>query len=77
MGGCGGLGMDFYRMAGTAIVVCVIGPLFWLGVNVLNNQAGLWIGKAARRWGREESPAKHHLFKGLARLWAVGQKRIL
>lgn len=75
MGGCGGV-MDFYRVAGTAIVVCLIGPLFWLLIDVLNNKAGLWVGKTARRWSREESPTKHYLFKGLSSLWTALQKPI-
>lgn len=34
--------MDWYKMAGTALVVGVIGPLFWLGVNVLENKLKGW-----------------------------------
>lgn len=29
--------MSWERMLGTALVVGVIGPLFWLGVNMLEN----------------------------------------
>lgn len=36
---------DWYRAAGTALAVGVIGPLFWLGVNVLENQIKLLIGR--------------------------------
>lgn len=35
---------DWYRAAGTALAVGIIGPLFWLGVNVLENRIRLWIG---------------------------------
>ena len=66
--------MDWYRFAGTALVVGVIGPLFWLGVNVLSNKLGSWLHARARVWGGEQTGTKQRLFKHLARLWAAGQK---
>jgi len=30
--------MDYGRFLGTALIVGLIGPLFWLGVNVLENK---------------------------------------
>lgn len=42
---------DWYRAAGTVLVVGFIGPLFWLGVNVLENKLKLGWGllRDARR----------------------------
>lgn len=36
--------VDWYRAFGTVLVVSFIGPLFWLGVNVLENKLKL-------KWG--------------------------
>lgn len=37
--------MDFYRFFGAAIVMGVIAPLFWLGVNVLEGKLRRLLGK--------------------------------
>ena len=37
--------VDWYRALGTALVVGVIGPLFWLLVNVLENRIRLLLGR--------------------------------
>lgn len=57
---------DWYRAAGTALVVGVIGPLFWLGVGVLEN----WIRRGLnllqvrfQRWRREQARARDRLLK--------------
>ena len=68
--------MDFYRFAGTAFVVCIIGPLFWLLVGIINNKIGLAINRRVNSGDGEQSSAQRRLLKYLARIWAVGQKPI-
>lgn len=67
---------DFAKGIATALIVGVIGPLLWLGIDVLVGKFGLWANRGAKRWTRQESPAKHYLFKYLAGFWAIGQKRL-
>lgn len=57
--------IDWYRAAGTALVVGVIGPLFWLGVGVLENRIRLGLNLLSarfRRW-REQTNATNRLLK--------------
>lgn len=37
--------IDWYRAVGTALIVGFVGPLFWLGVNVLENRIRLSLGR--------------------------------
>lgn len=58
--------IDWYRAVGTALVVSVIGPLFWLGVNVLENRIRLgWtlLRERLRRRHREQAEASGRLLK--------------
>ena len=58
--------VDWYRFFGTALVVSVIGPLFWLGVNVLENRLRLgWalLRERLRRRHREQAEAARSLLK--------------
>lgn len=58
--------IDWYRFFGTALVVGVIGPLFWLGVNVLENRLRLgWalLRERLRRRHREQAEASGRLLK--------------
>lgn len=41
---------------GTALVVGIVGPLFWLGVNVLETKVRLLISKARRGGGKQSAP---------------------
>ena len=55
--------MEAGRMLGTILVVCVIGPLFWLGVQVLEAKFWLWVGN--RRAAKQAAAANNGLFKQL------------
>lgn len=53
--------MDWIKMACIALVVGVIGPLFWLGVNVFET----WFWRSLRGWRdrrqrSKQSAASHH-----------------
>lgn len=58
--------VDWYRAVGTALMVSIIGPLFWLGVNVLENRLRLgWtlLRERLRRRNREKTEAAGRLLK--------------
>jgi hypothetical protein len=46
--------MDWIKMACIALVVCVIGPLFWLGVNTFET----WVWRSVGRWRVRRHQAK-------------------
>lgn len=45
------------KFLGTALVVCVIGPLFWLGVKWLENWLTSLSNKARARWRAKKQAA--------------------
>jgi hypothetical protein len=54
------------RAIGTALVVAVIGPLFWLGTEWVSNSFESLVRKAVRRWGSKEPGAQERLLQRLA-----------
>ena len=59
--------IDWYRALGTALVVGIIGPLFWLGVNVLENRLRLLLGRVGdlirARKAQKAAAAKNRLLQ--------------
>lgn len=59
--------IDWYRALGTALVVGIIGPLFWLGVNVLENRIRLLLGRVSdlvrARKAQKATAAKNRLLQ--------------
>lgn len=59
--------IDWYRALGTALVVGIIGPLFWLGVNVLENRIRLLLGRVSdlvrARKAQKTAAAKNRLLQ--------------
>ncbi len=55
--------MEAGRVIGTILIVCVIGPLFWLGVQVLEAKFWLWIRN--RRAAKQAAATDDGLFKKL------------
>lgn len=66
--------MDFGRFVGTALVVGLIGPLFWLLVSSLDAKAESLIRKAARRWGSKKPGAEQRLLDQLARFRVIRKR---
>ena len=64
-------GHDAIRFAATALVVGVIGPLFWLGAEYLSNVVESLLRHAVRRWGPKKPGAQERLLKNLARFRLV------
>lgn len=59
--------VDWYRAAGTVLVVGFIGPLFWLSVKVLENKLKLAWGSMreglCRRRSQKAADARSRLLK--------------
>ncbi len=51
--------MEYGRILGIVLVVGFIGPLFWLGVQVLEAKLWLWVGK--RRASKQAARAHSRL----------------
>lgn len=55
--------MSWQQFLATALVVGVIGPLFWLGVNVFENALKSWANRALQRWRAKKARAQGRLLK--------------
>lgn len=64
---------DVARAVGTALVVGVIGPLFWLGVGSVSLRLEGLLRYAIRRWGSKKPGAQDRLLKQLARFRVIRQ----
>lgn len=55
--------IDWYRFFGTALVVSVIGPLFWLLVGVIENRLRRGWFLLRERWNRQQAKTANRLLK--------------
>jgi hypothetical protein len=51
------------KFVATALIVGVVGPLFWLGVKVLENWLTSLVNKARSRWRRQKAASHDGLRK--------------
>lgn len=69
-----GVVMDWFKALGIVLVVGLIGPLFWLGIDLLTAKITRSLNRRASVWDSQQSGTKQRLLYRLARLWAAGQK---
>ena len=49
------------KFLATALIVGIVGPLFWLGVGMLGNWLESLLNKARSRWRAKQARAHHRL----------------